>query len=39
MFRLAAATSTATHPSATSGSGRSPTVSDFSGSSGLGSDA
>ena len=39
MLRLAAATSTATQPSGTSGSGRSPTVSDFSGSSGFGSEA
>ena len=39
MFRLAAATCTATQPSGVSGSGRSPTVSDFSGSSGFGSDA
>ena len=39
MFRLAAVTETATQPSGTSGSGRSPTRRDFSGASGLGSAA
>ncbi len=39
MFRLAASTLTRTHPSGTSGSGRSPTTREASGSSALGSDA
>ena len=39
MLRLAAVTFTATQPSGTSGAGRSPTVSESSGASGLGSAA